>query len=94
MEIRGRRKKTEIKVLLFFRAHISLFRCFNKAVFAFVIYQKKIRAHFPPKRSLWAHRRSRPERRRARLEIRCRFADAQAGLKALARRKHRARNAL
>lgn len=32
MEIRGRRKKTEIQVLLFFRAHISLFRCFNKAV--------------------------------------------------------------
>lgn len=52
MEIRGRRKKTEIQILLFFRAHISLSRCFNKAVFAFIIYQKKIRAHFPPKRSL------------------------------------------
>lgn len=52
MEIWGRRKKTEIKVLLFFRAHISLFRCFNKAVFAFVIYQKKICAHFQPKHSL------------------------------------------
>ena len=52
MEIRGRRKRTEIQVLLFFRAHISLLRCFNKAVFAFVIYQKKIRAHFQPKHSL------------------------------------------
>lgn len=52
MEICGRLKKTEIQILLFFHAHISLFRCFNKAVFAFIIYQKKIRAHFQPKHSL------------------------------------------
>ena len=52
MEIRAGEKRRKFRFCYFFRAHISLFRCFNKAVFAFIIYQKKIRAHFQPKHSL------------------------------------------